>query len=250
VLGAGLEGKVSLVTEIAPDLYRISLYTPEIDLQFNYFLVKDEEPLLFTTGFRATFPVVREAVATVLDPSRLRWLAFSHFESDECGALNQWLAVAPRAEPVCSFVGAAVSVNDFADRPARGMQDGEVLATGHHRFRFCSTAHLPHGWDAGVLFEETQGTLLCSDLFHHHGNVEPLREGDIVARCQASLREMQAGPLANYLPYTPHTDHVLQRLAALVPRTLAVMHGSSYTGDGGRALRDYSVMLRDTLVSL
>src|SRR3954453_6281564 len=113
------------VTEIAPDLFRISLYDAPLDLQFNYFLVRDEEPLLFTTGYRASFPVLRDAVATLLDPARLRWIAFSHFESDECGALNQWLEVAPQAEPVCSLVGALVSVNDFANGPARGLQDGE-----------------------------------------------------------------------------------------------------------------------------
>ncbi|HKY44597.1 MAG TPA: hypothetical protein VJM50_16020, partial [Pyrinomonadaceae bacterium] len=162
-----------VVTEIAPDVYRICTYVPQIDLQFNQFLIKDEEPLLFHTGMKALFPVVREAVGTVIDPSTLRWISFSHFEADECGSLNEWLQIAPRAEPVCSMVGALVSVNDFAIRPAKGMNDGEVFNTGQYRFRFVQTPHVPHCWEAGQLFEETKGTLLCSDLFHQGGDVEP-----------------------------------------------------------------------------
>lgn len=238
---------MTTVTEIAPDLYRLGLYVPHIDLQFNYFLVRDEEPLLFTTGYRATFPLLREAVSTLIDPSRLRWIAFSHFESDECGALNQWLAEAPSAEPLCSVVGAMVSVNDFANRPARGMADGETVSTGRFRFRFCSTAHLPHGWDAGVLFEETNRTLLCSDLFTHFGHVEPVTERDIVGRARDAIAQMQASPLANYMPYTPQTDRILHALADLQPATLAVMHGSSYAGNGGAALRDLAAMMKEML---
>lgn len=237
---------MAVVTEIAPEIYRISLYVPEIDLQFNHFLVRDEEPLLFTTGLKATFPVVREAVAGLIDPERLRWIGFSHFESDECGALNYWLDVAPTAEPVCSVVGAMVSVNDFAVRPARGLQDGETLPTGRLRFRFCATAHFPHGWDAGLLFEETQRTLLCSDLFHHFGNPEALTEADVVERTRHAVVRMQAGPLADYVPYTPHTGRILCGLAHLQPKTLAVMHGSSFTGDGARALCDLDGVLRAT----
>ncbi|MCA1597351.1 MAG: MBL fold metallo-hydrolase [Chloroflexi bacterium] len=235
------------VTEIANDLYRISMFVPQINLQFNYFLVKDEEPLLFTTGFRATFPELRDAVASVLEPSRIKWIGFSHFESDECGALNQWLDAAPHAQPVCSFVGALVSVNDFADRPPRGMADGETLATGKYRYRFCSTAQLPHGWDAGVLFEETTKTLLCSDLFHHDGDVEPITESDLSERVRDAILRMQASPLAGYIPYTPQTRKILHSLADLKPKTLAVMHGSSYTGDGEHALRSLSTILQETL---
>jgi flavorubredoxin len=235
------------VTEIAPDVYRIGLYAPEIDLQFNFFLVRDEQPLLFTTGYRATFPALREAVARVIDPARIRWVGFSHFESDECGALNLWLEAAPHAEPVCSFVGAVVNVNDFATRLPKALADGEVLATGRYRFRFCSTAQVPHGWDAGLLFEETQRTLLCSDLFHHQGDVEPLTESDLSDRVRTALSQMQAGPLANYIPHTPRTDVILGRLADLKPRTLAIMHGSSFTGDGERALRDLAVVMREAL---
>ena len=238
---------MATIHEIAPDVYRVSLFEPAFNLQFNYFVVRDEEPLLFTTGYRASFPVLRDAVSTLLDPAELRWIGFSHFESDECGALNSWLAVAPHAQPVCSFVGAAVNVNDFADRPAKGMYDGETLETGKYRFRFCSTAQLPHGWDAGLLFEETQGTLLCSDLFHHIGDVEPLTDLDILGRVGEAIRGMQASPLADYIPYTRQTEGILHRLAALKPRTLAIMHGSSYAGDGEKALRGLADVMRETL---
>ena len=233
------------VTEVAPDVYRISVYAPLGNLQFNHFLVKDDEPLLFHTGLRGMFPDVREAVSQVIDPSRLRVISFSHFESDECGALQEWLGVAPRAEVVCSDLGALVSVNDFIGRPARGLADGGTFSTGKYRFRFCRTPHLPHGWDAGVLFEETQQTLLCSDLFHQNGDVEPLTESDVVGRSQQSMRDYQAGLLAEYVPYTPLTAQNLAKLAELKPRTLAIMHGSSFSGDGTRALNDLNVALRE-----
>ena len=168
------------MTEIGPGFYRISEYVPDFDLQFNHFLVNDDEPLLFHAGLKGMFPSIRDAVATVIDHSRIRWVGFSHFESDECGALNQWLEVAPAAEAVCSTVGALVSVNDFASRPARGLADDEVFKTGKYSFRLCRTPHLPHGWDASVLFEETTKTLLCSDLFHQVGKVEPLTQSDVV----------------------------------------------------------------------
>ena len=235
------------ITEIAPDFYRISTYIPEFDLQFNQFLVKDEEPLLFHTGMKALFSTVLDAVGTILDPSTVRWIGFSHFEADECGSLNEWLQIAPGAQPVCSLVGAMVSVNDFALRPARAMNDGEVLTTGQHRFRFAQTPHVPHCWEAGMLFEETRGTLLCSDLFHQNGNVEPLTESDVIDRARKTLSDYQASPLANYMPYTKHTDGIMQRLAALNPRTIAPMHGSAYTGDGARAIRDLAVVMREEL---
>ena len=235
------------VTEIAPDCYRISTYIPEGDLQFNQFLIKDEEPLLFHTGMRALFPAVREAVASIIDPSTIRWISFSHFEADECGSLNEWLQIAPEAQPVCSMVGALVSINDFSLRPAKGMNDGEVFNTGQHRFRFFHTPHVPNCWEAGVLFEETKGTLLCSDLFHQNGDVEPLTESDVIDRARKTLIDYQASPLANYMPYTKHTDGILQGLAALNPRTLAAMHGSTYVGDGARAIRDLAVVMREVL---
>lgn len=235
------------IAEIAPDLYRISTYIPEIDLQFNQFLVKDDEPLLFHTGMKALFPVVRDEVASIIDPSRIRWIGFSHFEADECGSLNEWLQLAPAAQPVCSMVGALVSVNDFALRPARGMTDGEIIDTGSHRFRFLQTPHVPHCWEAGLMFEEVSGTLFSSDLFHQGGNVEPLTESDVLGRARQTLIEYQAGPLANYMPYTKNTDGILQRLADLEPRLIAAMHGSAYAGDGGRAIRDLAIMMKEVL---
>ncbi|MDA2930991.1 MBL fold metallo-hydrolase [Acidobacteria bacterium AH-259-O06] len=234
------------VTEIGPELYRISVYVPDFDLQFNHFLVNDEEPLLFHTGYKAWFSEVHEATATVVDPSRIRWIGFSHFESDECGSLNQWLEVAPSAEAVCSVVGALVSVNDFAIRPAKGMAEGEVLRTGTCRFRLCRTPHLPHGWDASALFEETSNTLLCSDLFHQVGDVEPLTQSDVVGRTREALKEYQAGILADYSPYTHYTGQLFEKLAALKPERLAIMHGSSFEGNGERALDDLAVVFRET----
>ena len=144
---------MATVTEIAPDVYRISVYAEWAHLQFNHFLVRDDEPMLFHTGLRGMFPAVREAVSALLDPSRLRSISFSHFESDECGAVHDWLAVAPQAQVICSDLGAMVTVNDFLGRPARGLADGGTFSTGKYRFRFVRTPHLPHGWDAGVLFE-------------------------------------------------------------------------------------------------
>jgi flavorubredoxin len=235
------------VTEIAPDCYRISTYIPEIDLQFNQFLIKDDEPLLFHTGMRGLFPIVRDAVATVMDPSKIRWISFSHFEADECGSLNEWLQLAPAAQPVCSTVGALVSINDFALRPAKGMNDGEVLNTGQRRFRFAQTPHVPHCWEAGLLFEETSDTLLCSDLFNQNGDVEPLTESDVIDRARKTLIDYQAGPFANYMPYTKHTDGIMQKLAELNPKTIAPMHGSAFSGNGTQALRDLAVVMREVL---
>lgn len=234
------------VDEIAADVYRISIYVPEIDFQFNHFLVKDDEPLLFHTGHNRTFAEITEAVRTVVPPEKIRWIGFSHFESDECGSLNRWLPAAPSAQTVCSQVAAIVNMPDYAIRPARGMQDGETFTTGKRRFRFCATAHLPHGWDAGLLFEETDRTLLCSDLFAHWGNVEPLTQSDIVGRFQSRAMQDQSGPLAHSVPYTPLTGRILEKLAALQPRTLATMHGSSFSGDGRQALLDLSGALRET----
>ncbi len=238
---------MAVVTEVAPDIYRIATYLPEANLQFCQFLVRDAQPLLFHTGHKALFPQVREAVARLIDPSTLRWIGFSHFEADECGSLNEWLQVAPQAEPVCSFVGAQVSVNDFAVRPARGLMHGEVLSTGTYRFRFLQTPHVPHCWEAGLLFEETQRTLLASDLFHQSGDVEPWTESDVVERARAALIDYQAGPFANYMPYTAHTERILHGLAELQPRTIMTMHGSTFRGDGARALRDLAVIMREVL---
>ncbi len=235
------------MTEIAPDLYRISTYIPEIDLQFNQFLVTDDEPLLFHTGMNALFPIVQESVASLIDPATIRWIGFSHFEADECGSLNKWLELAPAAEPLCSMVGALVSINDFAIREARGMNDGEVLQTGKRRFRFMQTPHVPHCWEAGLLFEETNRALLCSDLFHQSGDVEPLTETDIIERARQTLKDSQAGPFANYMPYTNQTDPILQKLAELQPQVLVPMHGSAYAGDGAQAIRGLAISMREIL---
>ena len=235
------------IDEIAPDVYRISKYAPEIDLQFNQFLVRDDEPLLFHTGMKSLFPSVLESVSSLIDPSTLRWIGFSHFEADECGSLNEWLQIAPAAKPVCSMVGALVSINDFASRPALGMTDGQELNTGKYRFRFCQTPQVPHCWEAGLLFEETNGTLLCSDLFHQNGDLEPLTRSDVIDRARKTLIDYQAGPFANYMPYTKHTDGILQNLAALKPQTIAPMHGSAYAGDGQRAIRDLAGVMREVL---
>jgi flavorubredoxin len=233
------------ITEIAPDVYRLSLFVPEFDLQFNQFLVKDDEPLLFHTGMRGIFPEVREAVEKIINPAHLRHIGFSHFEADECGALNEWLALAPNA--VCSFVGAVVSVNDFAARPARGLADGDSFTTGKYRFRFIQTPHLPHGWDAGVLFEETTQTLFSSDLFHQLGDVEATTDRSIIERVRETFVAYDSTPLAGYQPYTRQTESNLEKLIRLEPKTIAAMHGSTYSGDGAQALRDLGAVMREVL---
>lgn len=233
------------IDEIAPDHFRLSLFVPELDMQFNHFLVRDEEPLLFHTGTRAMFPALQAAVGKLIDPGKLRYIAWSHFESDECGALNNWLQIAPQAEPVCTLIGKLVNVDDFAIRPARGMSPSDVLTTGQYRYRFYPSPHIPHGWDAGVLFEETGRTLFCSDLFHHFGDVPAVTSQDLIGPTQQALDLLQQGPLAGYMPYTRQTPGVLHALADLQPRMLAVMHGSSFHGAGDRLLRDLSEVLRE-----
>ena len=237
----------SNVAEIAPDLYRISTFHPDYGIQFNQFLIKDDEPFLMHTGFKKMFPLTLEGVASVIEPSTLRWIGFSHFESDECGALNEWLAASPQAQALCSFVGAVVMVNDFADRPPRVLADNEALEIGTHRLRFLSTPHVPHCWDAGLFLEETDRTLLCSDLFFQPGDPDPLIEAGIVDRAREAMIANLSSPLANDMPYTPYTDTTLQRLAALEPRTLAVMHGSSFRGDGRTAILDLAEAIKETL---
>jgi len=241
---------MAVTTEIAPNIYRISIYAPWAHLQFNHFLVNDDEPLLFHTGLRGMHAEIREAVSKLIKLPDLRHISFSHFESDECGSLNEWLAAAPNADVICSQVGALVCVNDFTGREARGLADGGAFATGKYRFRYCRTPHLPHGWDAGVLFEETQQTLLCSDLFHQSGEVEPLTSADVVGRSHQAMKEYQSGILADYTPYSPLTARNLKKLADLKPRTLAIMHGSSFTGDCAKALEDLNVAMRDVFGQL
>jgi flavorubredoxin len=237
---------MTTINEIAPDLFRLSIYVPDFDMQFNHFLVRDEEPLLFHAGLKAMFPALREAVAKLIDPAQLRHIAWSHFESDECGGLNDWLRLAPEAQPVCTLVGKLVSVDDFSIRPARGMTPDDILSTGKYRYRFYRSPHIPHGWDAGVLFEETRKTLFCSDLFHHFGNVEAVTTSDLTGPTRKAMQQLQQGPLAGYMPYTRQTEGVLHSLAGLKPETLAVMHGSSYSGQGDRLLIDLAGVIRES----
>ena len=234
------------ITEVAPDLYRISTFHPDYQIQFNQFLIKDDQPFLMHTGFRKMFDITHEAVSKIIDPATLRWIGYSHFEPDECGALNEWLRVAPNAQATCSVVGAMVMLNDYADRPARPLNDNEVLDLGKHRVRFLATPHVPHAWDAGLFFEETDRTLLCSDLFFHPGDPEPLTESDIVGRARESILYGMNSPLAKEMPYTPYTDRTMQRLAELSPRTLALMHGSTFRGDGGQAITELAAVVRET----
>lgn len=223
------------VDEIAPAVYRIS--TPVSVLpggfSFNQYLLVDEEPLLFHTGLRRMFPLVREAIAAVMPVARLRWVAFSHVEADECGALNELLAAAPSAQPLCGRVAAMVSVDDLADRPARALADGEAISLGRSRVRWLDAPHLPHAWECGYLFEETAGTLFCGDLFTQPGaEHSPVTTGDILGPSEAMRGAM------DYFAHSEATRPLLETLAATKPRTLACMHGSAWSGDGGRMLLD------------
>jgi flavorubredoxin len=228
-------GHATSVDEIADGIFRIN--TPvEIPgaggFSFNQYLVRDDEPLLFHSGPRRLFPMVRDAIATVIPVERLRYVGLSHFEADECGALNEFLAVAPRAVPLCGQIAAMVSVNDVADRPARAMADGEVLALGRHRVRWIDTPHLPHGWECGYLFEEATATLLCGDLFTQGGTRTPaLTESDILGPSEAFR-----GPLDSYA-HARDSRAMFNRLAATRPATLACMHGSAWRGDGAALIR-------------
>jgi flavorubredoxin len=229
-------GSRTNVHEIASGIYRIS--TP-VDMDgiangftFNQYLVVDDEPLLFHTGPRGLFPDVRDAVATVLPVPRLRWIGFSHVEADECGSLNQWLAAAPEATPLCGQVAAMVSMNDLADRAPRALADGESLSLGTRRVTWLDTPHLPHAWECGFLHESHTRTLLCGDLFTQGGSGLPaLTERDILGPSEAFR-----GPM-DYYSHTPDGRRHLERLASLAPTTLACMHGSAWRGDGGALLR-------------
>ena len=234
------------IDEISPDVFRLSTYVPEYDLEFNQFLVRDEEPLLYHTGMRALFPLVHEAVARLIRPDTLRWVGFSHFEQDECGSLNEWLAVAPGARPVCNQVSALVNVNDFTGREHPFLEHGTAFSTGRRRYQFLSTPHVPHGWDASLLFEQTQGVLFCSDLFTQTG-LQPALADDVVDRAHAALLAEQQGPFHDSMAYNAKTDAILAGLATLQPTTLAVMHGASLTGAGGSAIETLRGSLREVL---
>jgi flavorubredoxin len=227
------------VHEIASGIFRISTPVPPNPglpggFTFNQFLIVDDEPLLFHTGLHKMFPLVREAVAHVLgDVGRLRWISFSHYEADECGSLNDWLAVAPRAEAACSAVGAMVSVGDVASRPPRPLAEGEEIPLGQKRVRWLDAPHLPHNWECGYLFEATTRTLLCGDLFTHGGaDVPALTEGDVLGPSEAMRKAMPPS-----VAIDRSARSILDKLAGTEPRTLALMHGSSFRGDGGKLLR-------------
>jgi flavorubredoxin len=223
------------VHEIAAGIFRIN--TPiQIpggpDFNFNQYLIADDEPLLFHTGPKRMFPLVAEAIGTVLPLSSLRHIAFSHYEADECGSLNDFLAAAPHAQAVCGRVAAMVSVNDVATRAPRALADGEVLAIGRHKLKWLDAPHVPHGWECGFMMETETRTLLCGDLFTQGGSgATPLTDADILEPSEAFRLQM------DYYAHAPHTAATLERLAVEGPRTLACMHGSAWRGDGAALLR-------------
>jgi flavorubredoxin len=224
------------VHEIADGLYRIN--TPVTigggpgGFSFNQYLIVDDEPLLFHTGPRRMFPLVREAVESVIPIERLRYLAFSHVEADECGSLNEWLAVAPQSVPLCGQVAAMVSISDLADRLPRAIADGETLALGKHKVRWFDTPHLPHAWECGFLMEEQTRTLLCGDLFTQGGAThQAITQADILGPSEAFRKQM------DYYSHTKNPNQMLERLALAEPTTLACMHGSAWEGDGAALLR-------------
>jgi flavorubredoxin len=230
------------VHEIAAGIFRIN--TPVSvpggpgAFSFNQYLVVDDEPMLFHTGQRKLFPLVSEAVAAVMPVERLRFVGLSHFEADECGALNHFLQAAPHAVPVCSSIGAMIAINDFADRAPRVLADGEELVTGRHRLRWFDTPQMPHGWDCGLLMDMSTRTFFCGDLFTQGGAGEtPLTESDILGPSEAFRAPM------DYFAHAPQTSTILERIAREQPTTLAVMHGSAFRGDGASLLRQLSSAL-------
>jgi len=220
-------------TEVADGIYRFSTFVPDVGptgFTFNQYLIDDEQPLLFHTGHRAMFPSLAETVARIIPVDRIRWIAFGHVEADECGAMNELLAAAPHAEVAHSTLGCLVSLNDLADRPPVPLTDGQVIELGAHRVRHIDTPHVPHGWEARVLYEETTNTLLCGDLFTQLGNGPAITTGDILGAAA------QAEDVFGATCLTPNTGPTIRGLAGLAPETLAVMHGSCFTGDGETAL--------------
>jgi flavorubredoxin len=224
------------ISEIADGIYRLSTYVTEIappaGFTFNQFLILGDEPLMFHTGLRKMFPLKRDALSRLIQPERLRWIAFGHYEADECGAMNEWLAIAPNAQVAHGQTGCMVSLNDMADRAPRVLADGEVIDLGQgKRVRYIDTPHTPHGWDAGVMYEESTGTLLCGDLFTQLGDAVALTQGDVVGPA------IEAEELFKYSSLNPDMGTTIRSLAKLRPRTLALMHGPAFAGDGSAALR-------------
>jgi flavorubredoxin len=237
------------VNEIADGIYRISTPVPPSKFpggfSFNQFLIIDDDPMLFHTGLRKMFPLVEEAVARVIPVAKLRYIAFSHFEADECGALNAFLATSPNAEPVCGRVAAAVSIADFSDREPRAIADGESLSLGKHSVRWFDTPHLPHAWECGFMMETSTATLLCGDLFTQGGHELPaLTESDILGPSEA-----MRGAL-DYYSHAKNGKQTIERLAAANPSTLACMHGSAWHGDGAALLRTLGERLEASSPSL
>lgn len=233
------------VHEVADQIYRINtpVQIPGAGgFSFNQYLIVDEEPLLFHSGLRKMFPLVREAVASILPAAKLRYIAFSHVEADECGALNEWLAVAPHSVPVCGSVAAMVSIDDMADRPPRALADSETLSLGKHALRWLDTPHLPHAWECGFMMEEETSTLLCGDLFTQGGSkCPPITESDILEPSEAFRHKM------DYFSHTRNARSMLERLASTSPRTLACMHGSAWRGDGASLLHALSNALGEAV---
>jgi flavorubredoxin len=231
------------VEEIAADIYRIN--TPVTlpnggGFSFNQYLILDEAPLLFHTGLRKLFPLVREAVTSLLPIDKLRYIGFSHVEADECGSLNDWLAAAPQAVPLCGTVAAMVSVNDLADRTAVGLADGALLPLGRYRVRWLDAPHLPHAWECGYLLEEDTRTLLCGDLFTQGGaDLPPVTTSDILGPSEDFRCAM------DYFSHTTHAGTPVERLATTGPLTLACMHGSVWQGDGSALLRSLADRLAE-----
>lgn len=223
----------TMVDEIAPDLFRLSTFVAEIGptgFTFNQFLLRDDEPFLFHTGTRQLFPLVSQAVSSVLPLESLRWISFGHVEADECGAMNLFLAAAPEAQVVHGELACLVSVADLADRPPRAMAADEVLVTGRHRLRFIPTPHVPHNWESALWFDETTATLFAGDLFTALGDGPAITTDDLL---DAAMKAEEVFHATSVGVATPPT---LRRLADLAPQTLATMHGSSYSGDGGAQL--------------
>jgi flavorubredoxin len=221
------------VHEIAPDIFRIASYDADAPITFVQFLIRDEKPLLYHTGSRRLYQETLAALSRVIDPLDLRYISWSHLESDECGATNDFLRVAPDAEPVHGAVGAMLGVSDFFDKPVLPMDDGAVLDLGKRKLRFLTTPHVPHAWDAIIAFEETTGTLFVSDLFTAFGRAEAVTESDLIEPSMAVLKQ-----LPDYLPIGPHTGAVFDRLEALQPRLIAGHHSPAYAGNAVQALRD------------
>ncbi len=236
----------TIVTEIAAGIFQLSTYVAPADLRFNQYLILAEQPLLFHCGQHHLFPSVRAALSRVLPVERLRWVSYGHFEADESGAMNDWLAAAPTAGVAVGTIGCMIAANDLALRPPRALADDEVLDLGGKRVRYLATPHVPHCWDAGLLYEETTGTLLCGDLFTQSGNGPAITTADLVAPALLLEDRHHASAL------TPATAPTMRRLAALKPVVLGLMHGPAFHGDGALALRGlaegYAVRLQAAVV--